>query len=77
MRPRSQRTSDIVLPVDPPTDELKVEIVDLLRAHSTRTDDELVKGTGVRRFEILRPAVRALESDGTIVKSGDDWMLAP
>jgi transcription initiation factor IIE alpha subunit len=62
--------------MDPTTDELKVEIVDLLGRHTTRTNDELVEGTSVRRFEILRPAVRALESDGIITKSGDGWTLA-
>jgi transcription initiation factor IIE alpha subunit len=62
--------------VDPATDELKIEIVDLLRLHAARTDDELVNGTGMRSFNYLRRTVRALESDGTIVKSGDVWMLA-
>jgi hypothetical protein len=68
--------SDIVLSVDPTTDELKVEIVDLLRIHTTRTDAELVTETGVRRFDHLRPALKALTSEGTIAKAGDVWMLA-
>lgn len=65
-----------LVPVDPSTDDLKVEIVDLLREHGPQTGDELLKGVGLDRFRIIAPALRALEAEGTIARSEGVWSLA-